>query len=80
MYAMLAPFDDVCGRQQRQSIKPKARRLCFPVPKHPRMNDLVRLANLAADELEANLEALTNGKVLGLRRGGSQMLTNAASA
>jgi hypothetical protein len=53
--AGLAPIDNGGGLQQRQVLEPEARCFGFAMPELPRLDNLVRLAYLAADDADGVL-------------------------
>ena len=50
MHAGFATFHDVGGFQLREVLEPEAGGLCLSVPKLPRLDYLVWLADAAADD------------------------------
>ena len=52
MYASIATTDYVCRNKVRKPFEPEARCLGFPVSELPRLDDLVRLPDAAADDTD----------------------------
>lgn len=57
MYPIGAPFDNIGRDQLRQIFEPQARRLGFTMTELPRLNDLIRFTNLAADDAHGVLQS-----------------------
>src|SRR6185436_2225227 len=56
MHSCLPGFDNLCRFQQWQRLQPETCGLDFPVSELPRLNNLVRLADAAADNTDRILQ------------------------
>ena len=57
MDTIVPAFYDVGRCQLGEILQPKAGRLGFPVSEHPRLDDLIRFANLAANDADWVLDS-----------------------
>lgn len=57
MHSRLSAFHDVCRLERRKVFEPETSRFGFAVTELPRLDDLVRLADFAADDADGVFDA-----------------------